>query len=140
MVTLYRVANLGWVGFTLIWDFPPSCPPAHKLLLIFSAALAELGRGWNNTNQSQHNPGSQGDWPPCFVWHSLFGILHKFRTWKLSKSFSSLTTTFPVDIDTPVILVEETSKSPRATYHDQLYPSSRHTKLMSFMLIFELKL
>ena len=52
-----------WVGLTLIWDVPPSCPAAQ--VCQFPISPGEEGRGLNSQNQSQSNRGSPGDVSPC---------------------------------------------------------------------------
>ena len=60
---VYRVAhllaNLGWVDFGV--GRSTILPTCSATSVNVSSAQAELGRGWNNTNQSQPNPGSPGD-------------------------------------------------------------------------------
>ena len=63
---LYRVTHLlgTWVGLTLIWYVPPSCPAFQQVLPI-SHQPRQNQTGWNSQNQSQPNPGSPGDVSPC---------------------------------------------------------------------------
>ena len=63
-IKLYRVVhllvNLGWVDFDLGCSIIlPSCSASSANF------QAEPGRGWNSQNQSQPNPGSPGEGPPC---------------------------------------------------------------------------
>ena len=64
--TNYRVAQLlalGRVDFDLgCYTILPTCSATSA---IFPSAQVELGRGWNIPNQSQPNPSSPGDGPPC---------------------------------------------------------------------------
>ena len=60
--------SICWVGLTLIWNVPPPCLwPARcsASSANFPSVKAELGRGWNNTNQSRPNQGSLVDGTPC---------------------------------------------------------------------------
>ena len=71
----YTISSDSWVGLTLIYDVPPTCPAAQPLL---PTSHQPKQNQRNSHNQSQPDPTIRADGTPCRNL-SLFPLTSKFK-------------------------------------------------------------